>query len=105
MAILHRIGTALLIGVGLATGVWLDASPGLAQDWMYRRSYFSHRLADERAPPHPVPESRSAYRTAYYREGFTFEFRSGYRVNNFVLQNGGRVDRTYYREEWFEVRP
>lgn len=76
-----------------------------AQDWMYRRSYFGHNVPEGVEAPHPVPESRSAYRTAYYNEGAGFSVRSAYRINNFVLQNGGRVDRTYYREGWLEVKP
>lgn len=76
-----------------------------AQDWMYRRSYFSHVPADGGPVSHPLPESRSAYRTAYYREGFGFSVRSAYRINNFVLQSGNRIDRTYYREGYFEFQP
>ena len=74
-----------------------------AEDWMFRRSYFSHRLPDGAPPGHPIPESRSAYRTAYYRQGFGVS--SAYRVNNYVIQNGNRVDRTYYREGWVEFYP
>jgi hypothetical protein len=89
-----------------AAGLLCVSASADAQDWMYRRSYFSHSLPEGvEAPPHPVPESRSAYRTAYYNEGAGFTVRSAYRINNFVLQNGGRVDRTYYREGWLEVKP
>lgn len=103
MSIRPRIQAALPLCAVIWLLLWANCCE--SQEWMYRRSYFSHRLVDERAPPHPEPESRSAYRPAYYREGFTVEFRSGYRVNNFVLQNGGRVDRTYYREGWFQMQP
>lgn len=76
-----------------------------AEDWMFKRSYFSHGLPPGTEPTYPVPESRSAYRTAYYREGFGFSIRSAYRVNNFIIQNGNRIDRTYYREGYVEINP
>jgi hypothetical protein len=75
-----------------------------AEDWMFRRSYFSHDLPEGVAANYPVPTSRSAYRIAQYRDGFGIN--SAYRVNNYVIVNGDRVDRTYYREGWIEfVRP
>lgn len=84
-----------------------SALPGaaLADDWMYRRSYFSHWPADGQVPQQPLPESRSAYRPAYYREAYGFSVRSAYRINNFVLQNGPRVDRTIYQEGYIEFQP
>lgn len=77
--------------------------PARAEDWMFRRSYFSHHVPDGMIPPYPVPESRSAYRAAYYREGFGVS--TGFRINNYVIQNGARVDRTFYREGWIEFNP
>ncbi len=76
-----------------------------ADDWMYRRSYFSHWPAQGELPTHPLPESRSAYRPAYYREAHGFSVRSAYRINNFVLQNGPRTDRTIYQESYIEFEP
>ena len=77
--------------------------PTHADDWMFRRSYFSHLPANGQAPNYPVPESLSAYRTAYYRNGFGVS--TGYRLNNYMIQNGPRVDHTFYREGWIEFYP
>ena len=74
-----------------------------AEDWLFRRSYFSHLPADGQPPNYPIPESRSAYRTAYYRGGFGVS--TGYRLNNYMIQNGPRVDHTFYREGWIEFYP
>jgi|GEM_PF-6523768 len=74
-----------------------------AEDWMFRRSYFSHVAATELPPDYPQPFSRSAYRIARYREGFGVS--TGFRVNNFVIQNGNRIDRTFYTEGWVEFPP
>lgn len=90
------IGTWLVLLLNLSTVVQ-------AEDWMFRRSYFSHQLPDGVQPTYPIPESRSAYRTAYYRDGFGIS--TGYRFNNYVIQNGPRVDRTWYREGWIEFIP
>lgn len=76
-----------------------------ADDWMYRRSYYSHMPVDGRQPDHPLPDHRSAHRTAYYREAFGFSVRSAFRINNFVLQNGPRTDRTIYQESYIEFQP
>ncbi len=71
-----------------------------ADDWMFRPSYYSHPPAYGEMPSYPLPESRSAYRPAYYPEAFNF--RSAYRINNYVLRNGPRTDRTLYQEGYFQ---
>jgi hypothetical protein len=101
IAITPRLCRIVLAAAGLLSAT----ASADAQDWMYRRSYFSHSLPEGVEAPHPVPESRSAYRTAYYNQGSGYTVRSAYRINNFVLQNGNRVDRTYYREGWVEFKP
>jgi hypothetical protein len=80
-------------------------APARAEDWMFRRSYYSHTPPPGVEPAHPLPESRSAYRTAHYREAFGWSVRSAYRWNNYVLQSGPRTDRTYYREGYVEFDP
>ena len=93
----------LLCGLALAA-VWLTSvSSTFAEDWMFRRSYYSHELPEGEIPPYPLPESRSAYRPAFYQPALGF--RSAYRVNNFTLQSGNRFDRTVYREGWLEPLP
>lgn len=92
----------------LCGAVWCWSALGSAadaEDWMFRRSYYSHTPPPGVQPAYPLPESRSAYREAYYREAFSFSVRSAYRVNNYVIQNGPRSDRTYYREGYIEFNP
>ena len=87
----------------MAIALW----PGCvrADDWMFKRSYYSHSPPPGVEPSHPLPESRSAYRTAFYREAFGGSFRSAYRWNNYVIQSGPRTDRTWYREGYIEFDP
>lgn len=84
----------------LLMGMWGMTSSASAEDWMFRRSYYSHVLPEGLPPNYPQPVSRSAYRIARYREGFGVS--TGFRVNNYVIQNGNRVDHTFYREGWVE---
>jgi len=79
------------------------SSASQADDWMFRRSYYSHALPENLPPDYPLPVSRSGYRVAHYREGFGVS--TGYRWNNYVIQNGARVDRTLYLEGWVEMLP
>jgi hypothetical protein len=83
----------------------LAPSAAQGEEWMFRRSYFSHVLPPGVEPAYPLPESRSAYRPAFYREAFGGSIRSAYRWNNYVIQSGPRVDRTYYREAYIEFNP
>ena len=88
----------------LLTGFAGLPSNVFAEDWMFRRSYYSHVPPEPVPPGYPLAVSRSAYRGAYYRVGFGIN--TSYRINNYLIQNGGRVDHTLYREGWIEfVRP
>lgn len=80
-------------------------STASAEDWMFKRSYYSHDPPPGVQPNYPLPHSRTAHRPAYYREAFGFSIRSAYRTNNYVISNGNRFDRTYYREGYVEVNP
>lgn len=82
-----------------------NARPSQAEDWMYRRSYYSHVPANGMAPQHPLPESRSAYRTAYYLDRPTVAFSSGYRYNTNFLSVGGRTNRSWEVEGWVSYGP
>lgn len=90
-------------------GTWLAvmllvcaASPAEADDWIFRRSYYSH--AD--SPGYRLgvaPQPRSAYRRPYWPtrpHGFV---RSGYRINNVRIYNGSNYDTEYRREYWYDV--
>ncbi|MDX1969105.1 MAG: hypothetical protein SFV23_18155 [Planctomycetaceae bacterium] len=109
MPILHKLFANLrLFSVFLGASVLLVAGGPVAaqaEDWVYRRSYYSHWPSDGSPPPHPIPESRSAYRPAYYREAFGLSVRSAYRINNYVIRNGNRTDRTIYQEGYIEFNP
>lgn len=95
------IWLVILSAVGLVFVSRADAD----EQWMYRRSYYSHVVDPNLPPPHPVPESRSAYRTAYYNERHGFGVSTAYRFNNFVIQNGNRTDWTWYRDAWIDFQP
>ncbi|MDZ4688603.1 MAG: hypothetical protein SH850_26315 [Planctomycetaceae bacterium] len=93
--------------VAATSAIW-SVGTGVAfadDDWMYRRSYFSHALPPGSEPVYPLPAQRSAYRPAYYREAFGFSVRSAYRVNNYVIRSGNRTDRTLYQEGYIEFNP
>jgi hypothetical protein len=91
-----KLLTALVFFFGFAAQI-------PAEDWMFRRSYYSHVPAGELPPDYPQPVSRSAYRIAHYRYGYGVN--AGYRINNYIIQNGNRIDRTYYTEGWVEFNP
>lgn len=98
--------TALPRLLRIALSLWAVSGGGLAvqaEEWMFRRSYFSHGSPEGLPPDYPLPVSRSAYRTAYYPQGFGVS--AAYRINNYVIQNGNRVDRTIYTEGWFHFLP
>ena len=97
------IVTRVVLIILFSSGLW--SAETWAEDWMYPRSYYSHWPAGEGIPNHPLPEHRSAYRPAYYREAFGFSVRSAYRINNYVLRNGPRTDRTIYQEGYIEFQP
>lgn len=92
-------------GLGMALLLACSSAEVQGEEWMFRRSYFSHTLPPGFEPDYPLPESRSAYRPAYYREAPGLSVRSAYRVNNYIIQNGNRFDRTFYREGYIEFDP
>lgn len=98
----HRVwsGRRVLFSLILLAAFTGLPSASFAEDWMFRRSYYSHALPQPVPMDYPQPVSRSAYRGAYYREGFGV--RSSFRLNNHVIQNGNRVDWTFYREGWVD---
>lgn len=93
----------LVAGGFLAVILSSQLQSASAEDWMFRRSYYSHDFPNGLPADYPQPVNRSAYRIAHYRDGFGVN--SGYRINNYVIQNGNRIDRTYYREGWIEFVP
>ncbi len=86
-----------------------QAGAASANDWMFRRSYYSHALVDQSADapaeqgsmfPQPVP--RSAYRPAHAQIGPGFAVRGHYRYNVYRLWSGRSLDTTIFREFSFE---
>ena len=81
-------------------------APARGNDWMFRRSYFSHAQPHD-VPPHAefYPGSRSAYRRPWVGTSPGFAARGGYRYNTLFLRSGNSVDFTVIRENWFEINP
>ncbi len=93
-------------GLMALCGALLFATPAVqAEDWMFKRSYFSH-LPPEGTPQEAwLPRSRSAYRTAYYQELPSLSFRSELRINNRVIQVGPSTDRSIQAEGFIQIQP
>lgn len=88
--------------VTAVVGIALGASSVHAENWMFRRSYYSHGEAPFLAGD--MPQNRTIYREPWVGAHPRFAIRGGWRFNTFTLQNGsGSVDRTYFRENWYDV--
>jgi hypothetical protein len=102
-----RFFTAVLLAAWLAGLV----SEAHAEDWMFRRSYFSHEPVFLNEPglaagPYAPPvQARWAYRKAYVGTGPGVAVRGGYRYNISNMRSGNNVDVTVLRENWFEFAP
>jgi hypothetical protein len=99
---------------------WLVAlwAPADAGDWMFRRSFYSHDLAE--AGPSGAggsigptgsagigevdysSPSRSVYREPWIGAHPHSAVRSGWRYNSFILHNGSSTDMTILRESWYD---
>lgn len=93
--------TLFAIGLGVCWLV-LSASDARAENWMFRRSYYSHGtgpgLLDDSAP------NRSEYREPWVGAHPRFAIRGGWRFNSYILHNGtNSTDRTFFRENWYDV--
>ena len=73
--------------------------------WMAYPSYYSHAVAAEYLPLHPVPVVRAAYRPAVVSPYPGFSVRSGYRVNRVTIRSGSSRDTTVLGGAFFEARP
>ena len=73
-----------------------------ADDWMFRRSYYSHAYGPGDAG-REGPGSRSAYRPPFAGAHPHFAIRGGWRINNYSIQNGSTTDSLYLRENWFDM--
>lgn len=77
----------------------LLAPPVQAENWAFRRSYFSH-VSSAADYDHPdLPQSRTPYRLPYKDINAGSYVRGGFRFNTTILRNGNSTDRTF-RTEW-----
>ena len=97
---------AVVLSVWLLSMLAPVSSPrALASDWMFRRSYFSHKISRADAKRFPRPRSRSAYRRAVTNFQPGFAIRGGYRINRIFMRSGNSTDLTILREDWYDLRP
>lgn len=92
---------AIVAGLSICAGA---SQAAYAEDWMFRRSYYSHEVPEGLRGRYPRPESRSAYRRATIG-GRGFAVRSGHRFNRIILQSGLSTDVMIIREDWSQFRP
>ncbi len=101
------INHSLLLNYGLIALAIVSLSPvdSFAEDWAFRRSYFTHKLPAEAAATVPMPISRSAYRipTRPYNTGGTVRW--SWRSNNIHLHSGSNHDNQVLWERSVEYRP
>ncbi len=75
-----------------------------AGNWLFRRSYYSHRITQAEAPTFPRPNHRTAFRRPVYDATPGFSIRGGYRYNRYQLGTGSSTDVTIIREDWVQER-
>ena len=97
-----HIAFVLLVAAGV---LGFCGTPLNAQDWMFRRSYFSHAAPDGVDVEYPRPRSRSAYRRPIAGSGFGFAARGAYRYNRIQIRSGDSIDVTVIRDFRFEMVP
>lgn len=108
---LHRLAFQVLPAVLLTAWLAGSVNEARAEDWMFRRSYFSHEPVFLNEPgvapgPYAPPvQARWAYRKAYVGTGPGVAVRGGYRYNISNMRSGNNVDVTVLRENWFEFAP
>jgi hypothetical protein len=78
------------------------ASTATAEDWVFRRSYYSHTPPPVAEPRGPV-DPRLGYREAFVGAHPRGAIRAGWRWNNITVSNGYSVDRTMIRESFFDA--
>jgi hypothetical protein len=98
-ALMRILRVLLLSAAAMAT---IGVSTARAENWMFRRSYYSHGEAPFLGGE--MSQNRTIYREPWVGAHPRFAIRGGWRFNTFTLQNGnGSVDRTYFRENWYDL--
>jgi hypothetical protein len=96
---MRRVLIATLFVTSTLAGLSASAQ---AADWMFRKSYYSHN--DGPSPIDGELPSRSAIRDPWVGAHPKFAVRGGWRFNTFTINNGtGSTDRTYFRENFYDV--
>lgn len=86
----------------VAVTLFAGSADARGEDWVFRRSYFSH----DDSPGYRygiAPQPRSAYRRSYWPSRPHGYVRSGFRINNVRIYNGSNNDIEYRREFWYDV--
>jgi hypothetical protein len=94
-----------VFGLCFAFAAFCSLESARAEDWMFRRSYYSHARPPEHLAQFPPPERRTAYRPAFAGVTPGFAIRGAYRYNRMQLGQGRNADVTIYRQDWFELEP
>jgi hypothetical protein len=97
-----RLGVTLLVTAGLSAFATNRATAG-DDNWVFRRSYFSHVLPPEVQARYPVPQSRSAYRLPLVDTYPNSSIQSVQRYNAILMDHGNDV--MIYRQFWLQVKP
>jgi hypothetical protein len=103
--ILPESRRARILVVPLALMAFFTPKILRAEEWMFRRSYYSHARPPEHIAQFPPPERRTAYRPAIAGITPGFAIRGAYRYNRIQLGQGRNADVTIYRQDWFELEP
>jgi len=94
-----KLGRCLLVAALLLAG---SCGSVFAEDWMFDRSYYSHRDSPGYALG-VAPEPLSAYRRPYRHPRAHGYIRGGFRINNVRIWNGWNYDTEYQREIWYDA--
>jgi hypothetical protein len=80
-------------------------SQASAEDWMFRRSYFSHAVPEDDPNRMPEPPIRYAHRPPFISGSSGYHLRGGHRYNRVQINAGSGVDVTVFYDEWFRTAP
>ena len=94
----------IYITLFVALCLLFSSSNANAENWAFKRSYYSHEIPQQIAHQFPRPVSRSAYRLPI-KSSQGIAIRGGYRYNHVYLRSGNSVDHTVLWEGWFGVQP
>ena len=99
----HHVRLVRVLSLGLVAAFGLDwaASKAQADNWMFRRSWYTH-TPEQGGTEGPV-SSRTGYREAFAGNHPRGAIRGGYRWNHIQMGSGPNVDHTVIRENFFDL--